>query len=202
MIELRDPRRAFHVVDQFEQELCDYTGAPHAIAVDSCTNALFLALYYERRRINRARLLDLPRRTYVGVLQAARNAGWHVRWNDLEWQKRGQYELTPTRVVDSARRFDRQVYQRQLRGAIVCVSFHAAKQLPLGRGGAILTDDPDVNEWTRAARADGRGPDGVTFPGWHCYMPPPTAALGLWTLVARRANEHAQDEDLSLYEYR
>ena len=35
----------YKIVKMFEEEICDYTGAPYAISVDSCTNALFLGIY-------------------------------------------------------------------------------------------------------------------------------------------------------------
>ncbi len=187
---MRDPRRAYRVVDQFEEELCDYTGAPYAVAVDSCTNALFLSLIYwfarfkiesEKMNIEFQPTLDLPRRTYVGVLQAARNAAWRVTWNDNLWST--EYVLQPTRVVDSARSLWPGMYGA---GDMTCLSFHAAKQLPLGRGGAILTDDSDAIEFLQRSRADGRAPGDTApyarLPGWHMYMPPDTAARGLWIL--------------------
>ena len=36
------------ITEDFERSLCDYTGAPYAIALDNMSNALFLALYYEK----------------------------------------------------------------------------------------------------------------------------------------------------------
>lgn len=36
------------ITEDFEKALCDYTGSPHAIALDNMSNALFLALYYEK----------------------------------------------------------------------------------------------------------------------------------------------------------
>ena len=219
----RDPRRAFRVVDDFEAELCDYTGAPRAVALDSCTNALFLALTYERERLYRPAsdplmpTLALPRRTYVGVLQAALNAGWPIRWTDEEWQPHGMYSIPPTRIIDSARRLHRDVWRAACAAVrtavsadrtapVVCLSFHASKQLPLGRGGAILTADDELDDWLRRVRSDGR-PEGrsvvgdVTLPGWHCFMPPPTAALGLWQLTTLEDMPHPKelyvDPDLS-----
>lgn len=173
-------RRAYRVVDDFEQELCDYTGAKYCVTVDSCTNALFLALMHERKHAY-GKALSVPRRTYVGVMQAVLNAGYAIEWSDERWKH--SYRIKPTRVVDSARRLAGGMYEP---GTLTCLSFHAAKQLALGRGGAILTDDPEADLWLRRARADGRAPgDGgryAIFPGFHMYMPPPVAALGLWIL--------------------
>jgi dTDP-4-amino-4,6-dideoxygalactose transaminase len=36
------------ITEDFEKALCDYTGAPYAVALDNMSNALFLALYYEK----------------------------------------------------------------------------------------------------------------------------------------------------------
>ena len=36
----------FKIVEMFEETMADYTGAPYAVAVDSCTNALFLCCKY------------------------------------------------------------------------------------------------------------------------------------------------------------
>jgi thiamine monophosphate synthase len=36
------------ITEDFEKALCDYTGAPYAIALDNMSNAIFLALYYEK----------------------------------------------------------------------------------------------------------------------------------------------------------
>ncbi len=180
----RDPRRAYAVVDAFEAELCDYTGAPFAVAVNSCTNAIFLALTWWRIDDCDGEGDDLvlfPRRTYVGVLQAALNAGHAiVDWDDEDWQGQGWCQFSTTPVIDAARSIGQGSY---FRGTHMCLSFHAAKQLPLGRGGAILTDSAKAAEWFRAARMDGRPPgapiEDTVFPGFHCPMPPDTAARGL-----------------------
>ncbi len=181
---MRDPRRAYRVVDDFEAELCDYTGAPYAVTVDSCTNALLLALVYHLRQSSQPdepHAISLPKNTYVGVLQAARNSGYKVLWRDEDW--RNFYRIGFTDIIDSARHIASAMYER---GMLMCLSFHAAKQLPLGRGGAILTDDPAAADWLRAARMDGRPPgaaiEATQFPGFHCPMPPDTAARGLWIL--------------------
>jgi dTDP-4-amino-4,6-dideoxygalactose transaminase len=176
---MRDPRRAYRVVDMFEEELADYTGAPYAVAVNSCTNALLLALVWERMRGINGPVL-LPRRTYVGVLQSVLNAGYDVVWAKKDWTWHSIYDLNPTRVVDAARMLSPQTFEW---GLLTCLSFHSAKQLPLGRGGAILTDDEQAARWFRAARMDGRPPgapiEDTAFPGFHCPLAPDVAARGL-----------------------
>lgn len=180
---MADPRRAYRVVDDFEAELCDYTGAPYAVAVNSCTNALTLALLYAAE-IYGSLTVSLPRRTYVGVLQAVLNTGHSVIWSDHNWQRVGAwYRLNPLAIVDSARDLSEAMFTGWPNGSFTCLSFHAAKQLPLGRGGAILTDNREAADWFRAARMDGRPPgqpiEHTIFPAMHCPMAPDVAARGL-----------------------
>ena len=58
------------------------------------------------------------------------------------------------------------------------------KKLPIGRGGAILTDDLDAYEWIKIGSFDGRHPgvaladDKIDMVGWNCYMTPKMAARG------------------------
>lgn len=174
-------RRAYAVVDLFEQELCNFTGAPFAVATNSCTNAIQLALTWERLNVG-TEWLRLPRRTYIGVLQAALRAGYDIVWDDQgdNWQQRGWYALWPTGVIDAARDLQAGCYKRDYQ---VCVSFHSAKQLPSGRGGALLTNLEELADWARAARMDGRTPGDTKPPiignTLHCPMPPDVAARGL-----------------------
>lgn len=177
---------AFDVVRQFEEALSEYTGAPYAITVDSCTNAIFLSLMLCASGLVGPRygvkyVVSLPRHTYVGVAQSVLNAGMTIEWRDEQWS--GWYTLGGTPIVDSARRFTADMYLPNL---LICVSFQAAKHLPIGRGGAILCDNADTAAWLRRARFDGRTPGDSTtpiqVPGYHMYMTPPEAARGLWLL--------------------
>ena len=36
----------YKIVQMFEEEIATYTGAPYAVAVNSCTNALFIIFKY------------------------------------------------------------------------------------------------------------------------------------------------------------
>lgn len=173
------------MVDDFEAALCEFTGAPYCVTVDSCTNALFLCFAWWRRQPQqRHARIGMPRRTYVGVCQAAQNAGVQWAWESMEWS--GSYQFPNTKIVDSAKRFERGMYSPPTQ---TCVSFQAGKLLPIGRGGAILHDDPAADRWFRRARLDGRtaGADyqdnTYQFQGFHMYMPPDAAARGLWLMT-------------------
>lgn len=176
---------AFAPVKAFESALCAYTGAPYAVAVNSCTAALLLACMWRVRQGFRGPV-SIPKRTYVGVAMSAANAGLRLTWRDESWS--GSYELMPLNVWDSARWFTSGMYFPYPAGAIVCTSHHISKTLGDSQGGAILHDDPIADQWLRRARFDGRS-EGVapaedTFVtlGQHCYMSPDVAARLTWRL--------------------
>ena len=166
----------FSVVKQFEDDLCEYTGAPYCVTTTSCTMALLLACYYHR-----IEEVGIPARTYVGVAQSIINAGGRIKFDDRDWT--GWYQLSPYPIWDSARWFSSGMYSR-MKGQMVCLSFHWGKTLGLQQGGAILLDDPEAAAALRKMRFDGRT-EGVPCKedsfvrGWHAYMSPEIAALGV-----------------------
>jgi len=177
------------VTKDFERALCEYTGAPYAVAVNSCTMALLLAVAWHRacgwpRDVPLADLqnhvVEIPKRTYVSVPMSIIHAGGRPTFRDEKWY--GTYQLKPLPVWDCARWFASSMYRE---GEFQCVSFHWSKTLGIQQGGAILHDSPEADEWLRRARFDGRkegvAPKDDTFPiiGWHCYMSPEVAAEGL-----------------------
>jgi dTDP-4-amino-4,6-dideoxygalactose transaminase len=182
---LTSNRQAFEVVDAFEQAVARYTGAPYCVAVDSGCNALFLALMYYKDTRYFVTEIVLPCQTYVGVPMAVKHAGYTIQWKSMAWT--GAYPLYPLPILDAAKRFTSGMY---VPNWCVCVSFQASKLLPIGRGGAILHDNPYFDAWARRARNNGRAEGklcgqetGFPVQGWNMYMPPPDAARGLWLLT-------------------
>jgi dTDP-4-amino-4,6-dideoxygalactose transaminase len=171
----------FDIVRQFEQDLCDYTGAPYAVATTSCTMALLMALQVEDLI---SRTINIPKLTYVGVPMAIQNAGCEVTFRDEDWQ--GYYRLCPTGIYDSARLLTSGMY---LGGSMMCLSFHWTKHLAIGQGGAILLDDHERAALLRRMRFDGRTEgvdakaDRFLWPSFHAYMMPRDAAEGITRLA-------------------
>lgn len=170
-----------HVVTQmFEAELCRYTGATYAIAVDSATSALELCLMAENVK---GTTIEIPNHTYPSVPCAIILAGAKVRWRLVKDNTiTGAYRLGATRIWDSALRFTCDMY---LPGSLMCISFTGAyKALKLGKGGAILCDRVEDYEWFKRARNSGRGEcsyhvDDFRMLGRNVYMMPMVAAQGL-----------------------
>lgn len=164
----------YKIVRMFEEEVAEYTGAPYAVSVDSCTNALFLCLKY----LN-AEEVVVPRKTYLSVPQSVLHSGAKLKFSNEDWQ--GIYQLKPYPIWDSAKRFTSQMY---IPGNYMCLSFHIKKHIKIGKGGMILTDNKDAVEWFKKARYEGRSEkfykeDDIDMLGWNMYMTPQQAAHGL-----------------------
>ncbi len=176
-------KNPFSIVKDFEDAVAEYTQAPYCVAVNSCTNALFLALtYWKRHRLQP--FVHIPKYTYISVPMQAIHAGYGVVIIDQKWS--GEYQLYPTPVWDSARRFTSNMYRK---GMYQCTSHHWNKILGIQQGGCILHDDKLADQWFRCARFDGRtegvppSKDAFKELGWHCYMSPEIAAEGLVRLL-------------------
>lgn len=185
----RAVRNAFGVVAEFERRVAEYAGSKYAVAVDCCTNALFLCFKYLQ-----VDLVRVPARTYVSVPMAVIHAGGCPVFMDYRWD--GVYQLLPYPIFDGAKRFRRNMYESGLH----CLSFHIKKHLPIGRGGMVLTNDSDAVEWLKRARYDGReerhyGEGEIKSLGWHCFMEPEQAARGLRLLDQMKDDNPDLTED-------
>jgi dTDP-4-amino-4,6-dideoxygalactose transaminase len=176
---IRRPKtNPFKIVQMFEEEVADYTGAKYAVSVDNCTNALFLVCKY----LNVGDVV-IPSKTYLSVPQSIIHAGGNVifdRTNETnEWK--GVYQLKPYPIYDSAKRFTSDMY---IPNTFMCLSFHIKKHLKISKGGMILTDNEDAVKWFKKARYEGRSEklyhqDDIDMLGWNMYMSPQQASHGL-----------------------
>lgn len=170
----------FDLVHEFESQIAEYTGAPYATATDCCSHAIYLSLYYYKQQNPDLNYISLPKNTYVSVAMQALHLDLDVTFIDKVWS--GCYNIGNTNVVDSAARLYRNCYQS---GNSQCLSFQFKKILSTIRGGMILTDDKNFYDWCQRAVHDGRDmsvpyeDDNITFAGWHYFMTPETAELGL-----------------------
>lgn len=173
-------------IEYFENLVAEYADCNYAVAVDSCTNALFLSMMYCRATGNLPdnNTIEIPNRTYISVPMQAIHAGFNVDLVDIFWS--GAYKINSIPVVDSAQRFTEGMY-RQFNDTLYCLSFHSKKILSIGRGGMILTNDINARDWLRRSRYDGRSSlyynniNNQTVPtlGWHMYMTPEEAVRGV-----------------------
>jgi dTDP-4-amino-4,6-dideoxygalactose transaminase len=180
----------YKIVEMFEEEIAEYTGAPYAVALDNCTDALFLCCTYLK-----VQDVTIPKKTYLSVPQAVMASGGKVSFDDTEWK--GIYQLKPYPIYDSARRFTSEMY---IPNTFMCLSFHPKKTLKMRKGGMILTDDKNAYSWFKKARHEGRDEipytqDNIKFMGWNMYMTPPDAAEGLWMMTSMPKHNEDTIED-------
>jgi dTDP-4-amino-4,6-dideoxygalactose transaminase len=170
----------YKITEDFEKALGDYTGAPYVVTVDNQSNALFLALMYEKVQ---GQEITIPARTYPSVPCEIIHAGAKVKFTPVKGKTiKGAYQLFPTNIWDSALRFTADMYQP---GTHMCVSFTGPyKHFKLSKGGAILTDSLEAYHWFKRARYSGRREcsyhdDNFDMLGWNFYMMPELAARGM-----------------------
>lgn len=175
--EWEDPR---DIVDIFEKKVASFAGSKYAVAVDSCTNAIFLAAQF-CGMIGEGGYVTIPCHTYVSVPQALHHAGYLVRFKVMKWE--GAYNIEGTRIWDASLRWTEGMY---VRNSLMCLSFQIKKRIPIGRGGMILCDYKEEYDWFKLASHDGRdlatpydSPEHVKMMGWHFYMTPEDAARGI-----------------------
>ncbi len=139
----------FDKILEFEQALARFTGAPYAIMTDCCTHAIELCLRYDR-----VRGLKLTPYTYLSVPMTMHKLGIdYVYMDEPEQTWTGEYNFVYTRVWDSARRLETDMYRT---GQMQCVSFGHTKPLQIGHGGAILLDNKKAYNTMIKQRYDGR----------------------------------------------
>ena len=162
------------VVTEFETRIAAFFGAPYAIAVDSCTHGIELCLRYYN-----APLVMCPKRTYLSIPMLANKLKVPLCWLDIDWE--GYYPVCAN-IYDAAVYWKKDGY---LPNTFMCISFQFQKHLSLGRGGIILTDNRVAALQLKKMSYDGRLPNipwrdqDIDMMGYHYYMTPETAQLGL-----------------------
>lgn len=173
---------AFDKIKQFELTLAEYTGAPYAIMTDCCTHAIEMCLRYDQ--ITECAFTPY---TYLSIPMLMHKLGINYNYQPDHLPHRqqwiGEYKFEGTRIWDSARRLEKNMYRP---GTMQCLSFGHDKPLQIGRGGAILLDDSSAYESLIRMRYDGRDLNTVPWTnqkefkvGYHYKPRPEEAELGI-----------------------
>lgn len=164
----------FEIVSNFESKIADFFGSPYAVATDCCTHAVELCLRYKN-----ADNLTIPTHTYLSIPMTAVKLNLNWSWNNDVWE---EYYHIGSNIYDAATLWRKNSY---IPGSLMCVSFQFRKHLSLGRGGIILCDAIESKEYLEKLSYDGRRRN-ISWPdqkidiiGYHYYMTPETAQLGL-----------------------
>lgn len=172
------------MVEAFEAALCALTSAPYAVVVNSGTAALHLAygiLYKPGQTIT------MPAISFVATANAALYCGLAPSFVDVSprtglvmgdcdvgVELGGQPTGHRHTIVDACHSL------RYVESALVTIlSFHPAKHICCGEGGAILTGNPTIAERARLLRSHGRIGTSMEQLGFNYRMPDLNAALGV-----------------------
>lgn len=164
----------FESVQAFESEICKFFGSPYAVAVDSCTHGVELCLRYTK-----ATQIEVPKRTYLSIPFLAEKLKISRVWKDDNWI---DYYYLTDKVIDAAVLWKKDSY---IPNTMMCISFQYQKHLSLGRGGIILLDNKEDALELKKMSYDGRTPNipwreqNIKTVGYHYYMTPETAQLGI-----------------------
>ena len=164
----------FNTVTEFENQIAEFFGAPYAVAVDSCTHGVEICL-----RHTQTDSIQVPKRTYISIPFLAHKLWLNLSWKDEDWV---DYYYVTDNVIDAAVLWKPNSY---IPGTFMNLSFQYQKHLSLGRGGMILTDNKESADRLKKMSYDGRLPNipwreqDIEVYGYHYYMTPETAQLGL-----------------------
>mgnify|MGYP006081102363 CR=1 FL=1 len=165
---------SFNTIKVFEDKVANFFGATYAVAVDCCTHGLELCLRFQEKDS-----IDVPKRTYISVPFLASKLNIKLNWKEENWQN---YYYITENIIDAAVLWKRNSYVPK---TYMCISFQFRKHLSLGRGGVILTDNLKAAKELKKMSYDGRDPNipwreqNINSIGYHYYMTPETAELGL-----------------------
>ena len=166
---------SFDSVEKLENQIANFFGAPHAVAVDCCTHGIELCL-----RKSGFDNITIPKRTYISIPFLAMKLNLTWKWKDENWTT--YYRLGNTNIIDAAVMWKNNSY---IPNTFMCLSFQFQKHLSLGRGGMILTENATDAKILKKMSYDGREPNvpwrtqNIDTIGYHYYMTPETAQLGL-----------------------
>lgn len=197
--ELHNPYAA---VSHFESEIATFCGAKFGVATDSNTHAIELSLRYKMafEKINTGDTIEIPKRTYISIPFTLLKLGLRPVFKAVKWSN--YYSLGNLGITDHSMALAPNSYKS---GTLHCLSFQFKKQIPIGRGGMILTDDKDTYQWLKKAVCDGRDQgrpwkeQEITSIGYHYYMTPEDAARGLLLFHLNKDKLGFQDKGFQEY---
>lgn len=199
--------RGGNFVEQLEEEFAQYVGVKHAIAVSSWTIALYLVL---KNSYMRSQVLKVPTCTYVGVINAIKQANCRYRLQDEIFVGK-PYQISPLTIWDCSYEVKK---DQKLSTAVY--SFYPTRQIGSFDGGMITINSDNSADWYRKARMGGKEDNvytwdyDVAFAGYRAEMTEVQAAVALSQLrkieendekrkqIVRRYNEKLNEKNTSL----
>ncbi len=176
------------IVTDFENAFANYMGVKHAIAVNSCTTAIYLTIKWIQGQYNTCQSANVPTMIPPVVLNALYHADSTICFNDdTKWIGKHYYLKKDSvfAVIDSAHEIDNtQIpkFNKAVKSRVdpenrwaALYSFYPTKPIAGIDGGMIITNNDTFNNWLRVAILNGTSPGSswnrqIEFPGWKAYM--------------------------------
>jgi dTDP-4-amino-4,6-dideoxygalactose transaminase len=169
------------LVAKFEEEFAKYNGAKYAVAVNSCTSGIFLALM-----LLKPKKVSIPSMTFASMASGIVHSGAKLGWIDGSWSGSKYAFITDNMnkgvIYDAAHAGHRGEYTGKPNDLMV-YSFYPTKLISSTEGGMITTNNKEYAEWLKKARWHARVGKTwdyeIEFPAWKFNMTDIQAALGL-----------------------
>jgi len=188
-----------HKVAELEKKWAKKCGSKYAVAVNSCTAALDIAV----RIIPLQSPVTVSPFTFVSSALAPLNAGFQVELVDIDPKSfcTPESDIQVMYAGNISGKSRSGIYDMahcgggKHKGEVSCWSFHAVKNLPAGDGGMLTMNDPelyrrakalswcgiDKSTWERSGKKYAWDYD-IQEPGLKCHMNDITAAIALCQL--------------------
>lgn len=161
------------IVDHLVEEVCAYVGAKYGCALNSATNAIFLAFE------NKEKTVSIPSILPPVVANAILHGGNRIKFVDeVEWVGHSYvlHDFGDYKVIDSAQRMDRNQFKECDSDDLVIFSFYPTKPVGGIDGGIIVSDDKDKIEYLKQRAMNGMSYSENNWErvavshGWKMYM--------------------------------
>ena len=183
------------IVQQFEEDVCDFVGAKYACSIHSATMAIFFSLLEKEKQI-----IDIPSIMPPVVPNAIITSGHSVNFvDDIDWVGSSYIlkDFGSYKIIDSAQQLDRNQFMNQANDEdLMIFSFYPTKPVGgldekidrlkvLSRYGMSLAD----NSWERK----------LLLPGWKMYMNSVQCYIAHQNLLRLEQKQKRFDEIRSVY---
>jgi len=162
------------IVEEFENNFCEYVGAKYACSINSATNAIYLIF------LNKEITANIPSIIPPVVCNALLTSGNKINFIDnIEWVGNSYilHNFGDYKVIDSAQKVVKEQFKIEANdNDLMFFSFYPTKPIGSCDGGIIVSNDKNKIEWLKEACLNGMAyaennwDRKIKFPGYKMYM--------------------------------
>jgi dTDP-4-amino-4,6-dideoxygalactose transaminase len=162
------------VVEEFENNFCDYVGAKYACSMNSATNSIFLIF------LNKDTQVEVPSIIPPVVCNALLTSGNKIKFTDnIKWVGDSYvlHDFGNYKVIDSAQKVRRNQFKLEANdNDLMFFSFYPTKPVGSCDGGIIVSNNKEKIQWFKEACLNGMSfaennwDRKIKFPGYKMYM--------------------------------